>query len=304
MTQPQHPQQNEPYGRPDGGGQGGQNLSDPPQSGTGGKDAYSANQSVGQNLGGTAWQQGGYAPGTTVPGTTWQGPPVPGIPLQGPPHQRPHSRSKGGLIAIVLVSCVLVTTLVVAGVLFITSRHSDPFSAKEATEALRNVEISGIGPVDEVEGPIRYADDEPLQFESTQCQKLFDDLPSPDYMSHTSTVDGASSMAFIELSVFPNKASAQHFYDLHLERNRKGCDGEAIDAAVTGLDFREDGRVSGAQYVTFTAHLADPVPRESYAFTRITYSNLVFGIYFASEGEPVSAEAVHETVVSIIDAVQ
>lgn len=70
---------------------------------------------------------------------------------------------------VVLVSCVLVIALVAAGVLFITSRHSDPLSASEATEALRNVAVSGIGPVDEVEGPIRYTDVEPLQFKSTQC---------------------------------------------------------------------------------------------------------------------------------------
>lgn len=205
---------------------------------------------------------------------------------------------------VVLVSCVLVIALVAAGVLVITSRHSDPLSASEATEALRNVAVSGIGPVDEVEGPIRYTDVEPLQFKSTQCQKLFDSLPSPDYMSHTSLIEGVTSVAFIELSLFLSKANAQEFYNLHLERNRKGCDGEAIDAAVTGLDFRKDGRVSGAQYVTFTADLADPDPHETHTFTRIACSNLVLGIYFTSAGEPVSAEAIHETVTSIIDAVR
>ena len=178
-----------------------------------------------------------------------------------------------------LVSCVLVIALVAAGVLVITSRHPDPLSASEATEALRNVAVSGIGPVDEVEGPIRY-------------------------MSHTSLIEGVTSVAFIELSLFLSKANAQEFYNLHLERNRKGCDGEAIDAAVTGLDFRKDGRVSGAQYVTFTADLADPDPHETHTFTRIACSNLVLGIYFTSAGEPVSAEAIHETVTSIIDAVR
>lgn len=76
-----------------------------------------------------------------------QGDLQPGAPLQGPSQQRPRPRNKGGLIAIVLVSCVLVIALVAAGVLVITSRHSDPLSASEATEALRNVAVSGIGPV-------------------------------------------------------------------------------------------------------------------------------------------------------------